>query len=582
MAVIPEGRARARAGWGDVLVFLAVGLAYLPALRGGLVWDDDAHVTKPALQSWHGLGRIWFELGATQQYYPMLHSAFWVEHRLWGDAAWCYHLTNLLLHATSACLFARVLRRLAIPGAGFAALLFAVHPVMAESVAWISEQKNTLSTVFYLLAALAYLRFDRGEGAPNGESGEDSSARRPAAAYLLALALFILALLTKTVTATLPAALLVIFWWRRGRLAAKRDVYPLVPWLGLGAAAGLFSAWIERRYIGAHGAAFDLDPFQRCLVAARAFWFYLGKLFWPENLIFIYPHWRISAAEGKQELFLFAAVALAAALWVTRRRTRAPLAAFLFFVGTLFPALGFFNVYPFVFSYVADHFQYLASLGIIALVAASWDRIGGGDLMDDPPSPAGPAGPPKPWRGRRLRRAAQQVAAGAVLCSLTTLTWRQCLLYRNAETLYRATLERNPASWLAHLQQGNILWESGQADQAISHYQQAALLNPNYADTHFDLGKALMQTGNVAGAAAQFSEVVRINPSDAEARNNLGIEWANLGRMTEAVAQFEESLRLKPDNAKAHNNLGVALQALGRTAEAEAQFRQAAAEGGGR
>src|SRR6185312_9465318 len=225
-----------------------------------------------------GLGQIWTRPGATQQYYPVVHSAFWLEHRLWGDATLGYHLLNVLLHVTAACLLAAVLRKLAVPGAWLAAFLFALHPVAVESAAWISEQKNTLSTVFYLLAALAYLRFD---------------ARRTAGAYALGLLCFLLALFTKSVTATLPAALLLVLWWKRGRLEGRRDVRPLLPWLAAGLAAGAFTAWVERHFVGAQGPAYVLDLPQRCALSGRIIWFYLGKLAWPARLTFIYPHWTI-------------------------------------------------------------------------------------------------------------------------------------------------------------------------------------------------------------------------------------------------------------------------------------------------
>jgi hypothetical protein len=226
-----------------MLLFIAALIAYLPCLRGDFLWDDVGHVTNPAIQSWSGLLRIWIEPGVTQQYYPLLHSAFWFEHRLWGDTTLGYHLINVLWHATSACLLVTILRRLAIPGALLAGLLFALHPVAVESVAWISEQKNTLSTVFYLAAALAWLRF------------EDD--RRPSR-YAIATVWFVAALLTKTVTATLPAALLVIAWWRRGSISWRNDLAPLLPWLALGLAAGLGTAWFEHTHIGATGDDFSL------------------------------------------------------------------------------------------------------------------------------------------------------------------------------------------------------------------------------------------------------------------------------------------------------------------------------------
>jgi hypothetical protein len=260
-------------------VLLALVLAaYQGVTHAGFIWDDDAHVTRAGLRSLRGLWRIWTEPGATQQYYPVLHSAFWVEHRLWGDAPAGYHAANVLLHAAAACLLLRVLRVLALPGAFLAAALFAVHPVCAESVAWISEEKNTLSAVFYLSAALVYMGSERG--------------RRPSA-YAAATALFALALLSKSVTATLPAAVLVVIWWRRGRLSLKGDVLPLAPWFAMGAGAGAMTSWMERTHIGASGAAFGLGAAGRFLVAARALWFYLGKIAWPADLMFIYPRWPI-------------------------------------------------------------------------------------------------------------------------------------------------------------------------------------------------------------------------------------------------------------------------------------------------
>src|SRR5262249_48756811 len=212
--------------------------------------------------------------------------------------------------------------------------IFAVHPVSVESVGWVSEQKNPLSSVFYLGAMLVYLRFDE-------------SRRRTD--YVVALGLFVLGLLTKTVTATLPAALLVIFWWQRGTLSWKRDVVPLLPFFALGAAAGLLTAWVERTLIGAQGAGFELTFLERGLLAGRVVWFYLSKLVLPANLMFIYPRWKIDATIWWQWLFPMATLSAVVLLWAIRRRSRAPLAGWLLFVGTLAPVLGFVNVYPFVF-----------------------------------------------------------------------------------------------------------------------------------------------------------------------------------------------------------------------------------------
>lgn len=488
--------------WFVAALFALVFLAYQPVFQAGFIWDDDAHVTAPALRSWSGLARIWTEPGATQQYYPLLHSVFWLEHRLWGDHAIGYHLANLTLHAAAAGLFWLLLRRLAIPGACLGAAIFALHPLQVESVAWISEQKNTLSTVFYLGAALAWLRFDTG---------------RTRRFYWIASVLFVLGLLTKTVVATLPAALLVLIWWRRGKLDWKTDVLPLVPWFLLGAIAGLFTATVERHLIGAAGVAYELSWLQRGLLAGRVIWFYLGKLAWPADLTFIYPRWTIESGRWLHWLPLAGAVVLTYALWALRHRSRSPLAAWLLFAGTLFPVLGFFNVYPFLYSFVADHFSYLASLGPIALSAAGLVRA------------------PRPLA---------RTLAVALLLVLGVFTWRQSATYRSAELLYRTTLERNPACWMA--------WNN------LGHLQ-------------------LADRARTAEAIASFEAALRLRPEYPEARGNLGLALTQAGRPAEAVPQLQESLRLKPGVYQMHNNLGIALATSGRPAEALGAFRQAAA-----
>jgi protein O-mannosyl-transferase len=547
---------RAPAFWVWLGISAVTLLAYFPVIKGGFIWDDDGHVTRPDLRSLHGLGRIWFELGATQQYYPVLHSAFWMEHRLWGDATVGYHLVNILLHATAAWLFALALRRLAIPGAWLGGWIFALHPVGVESVAWISEQKNTLSTVFYLLAALTYLNFDR-------------DRKRPL--YFLGLGLFILAVLSKSVTATLPAALLVVLWWKRGTLSWKRDVLPLIPWLTIGVAGGVLTAWVERRFGGAEGAAYALNFFQRCLLAGRITWFYLGKLFWPVNLIFIYPRWQVSAGIGWQCLFPLGVIGLVATLWLIRKQTRGPLAAVLFFVGSLFPALGFFNVYPFAYSYVADHFQYLASMGIVALVCGGigksekW-KVEGGNV-----EPGGGLGFRFPLSSFHF----PQVAALTVICGLGVLTWRQARIYRDGETLYRATIERNPECWMAHTNLGVALAAAGQLPEAISHYERALEIDPSLSNVHNDLGSALFDEGRIPQAIAEFTEALRIRPRYAEAIYNLGVAVRADGRIPAAIDDFYRALQIKPDFFEAHYNLALALADAGRTSEAVVQFEQA-------
>ena len=525
---------------GLTLVLVLGFIVYLPALKGGRLWDDDAHLTKPQLQSLSGLYDIWFTPGATQQYYPLLHSAFWIEHKLWGDSVVGYHLANVVLHLAAVSLVYFILTRLRIPGALLAAAIFAVHPVMVESVAWMSEQKNTLSAVFYLSAMLIYLRFD--------ESRNKSH-------YMLALTVFILGLLTKTVTATLPAALLVIFWWQRGSISFRRDVLPLVPFFLLGGIAGLGTAWVERKLIGAEGADFELTLLQRSLLAGRVIWFYFGKLLWPHNLTFIYPRWTIEPDRAWQWIFSIAVIVLTCVLVAIHRRSRAPLAAWLFFCGTLFPVLGFLNVYPFIYSFVADHFQYLASLGIIvffaAMITLAIARL--------------------PVR----YRAAANVASYVLIGVLAVLTWQQSHLYSDSALLYRTTIERNPECWLAELNLGTLISNAGKPDDAMPHFYRALEINPKCADAHSNIGIQLCTKGEMAEGLKHLSEAVRLSPLSVPARLDLANALVLTDQFAEAVRQCEEAVRLAPNSSFAQFSLGIALTRAQRADEAIERFERA-------
>jgi tetratricopeptide (TPR) repeat protein len=548
--------------------------AYQPALHSGFIWDDDAHVTRPDLRSLHGLWRIWFDPGATQQYYPVLYTAFWLEHRLWGDAATAYHLLNVAFHATAAFLLFRVLRRVAVPGACLAASIFALHPVCVESVAWVSEQKNTLSAVFYFLAALAYLRFER--------------ERRPGT-YLVGAVLFALALMSKSVTATLPAALLVVLWWKRGSLSLKHEFLPLAPWLALGAGSGWMTTWMERAHVGASGEPFELGVVARFLVAGRALWFYLEKILWPAGLTFIYPRWTVDTSNPYQYLFPICAAAAVAALWLVRAHSRAPLAAALLFAGTLFPALGFVDVFPFLYSFVADHFQYLAAAMVVSAVAAAIT------LAKVSLKPAA--------------RMSITLASAALVAVLATLTWKQCAMYSDVETLWRTTIERNPSCWMAynnlaselvkggrldeamadvraslsidpanaaaHATLGEVLWKEGRANEAFAQYGKALEIEPGNIAARVDLGSGLLQSGRVDDAILQFQEALRTKPDSGEAHAGLGDAFLRTRRLDEAIPQYYLALEYNPADESAHANLGTALAQKGRTQEAIDQFQEA-------
>jgi FOG: TPR repeat len=525
-----------------LLLLIIILMAYGPAWNGQKIWDDDHHITGPDLRSMNGLTRIWTHLGATQQYYPLVHSVFWLEYHLWGGSTRGYHLVNILLHFFSVLLLFKILRRLAIPGAWFVAAIFALHPVQVESVAWISELKNTLSGVFFFAATLAYLTFD---------------SERKRKYFVIAICLFILGLMSKSVIATLPMSLLVVFWWKRGRLDWKRDIVPLLPFFAAGIASGLFTAWVEHRFIiGGEESSFAFTFVERCLIAGRVVWFYLGKIIWPVDLIFIYPRWNVSQAVWWQYVFPFATLLCAGALWLLRKRWRAPMAAFLFFTATIFPVMGFFNVYPFRFSFVADHFQYLACIGPIALSAAG---IGSGFGL---------------LRGS-LRRFLQPMLYVIILLTLSVLTWKQSGVYADAETLYRTTIRKNPDCWMAHNNLGLLLTQTGRTDEAMTHFRKALEINPIYSRAHNNLGNLLMQINRTDEAAVHFRRALEINPDYAETQTNLGTLLVKTGRTDEAVVHFRRALEIDPNDVKAHNNLGNILLQTGRTEEAAVHFRRA-------
>lgn len=529
------------------LLVVATFLAYRPAWHGAPLWDDSAHLTRPGLREVDGLRRIWLEPAATQQYYPLLHSAFWVQHRLWGDDTLGYHLVNVALHLATALLLFAGLRRLRVPGALLAAAVFALHPVHVESVAWMSELKNTLSGALFAAAALAYLSFDEG---------------RKRRAYGLALALFVLGLLAKTVVAVFPAAILAVVWWRRGSLELRRDLLPLAPFFVLGLAAGLGTAWVERHYVmNGLVVPLGLDPARRVLLAGRAFWFYLGKLAWPAELTFVYPRWDLGRPDAWTYLFPAGAVLLVLAAFVLRKRWRGPLAALLFFVAALLPALGFVDVYPFRFSYVADHFQYLASLGPIVFacaVAAAWSER----------------------QAVPVRRAA--LAASILLpCALAVLTFRQSRLYASDETLWRATLERNPRCFLALNNLGVIHLERHEDAEAERLFFESLRANPDYEAALNNCGLVLARRGRVAEAAEFFRRAVAIWPDFPDAHVNLGSAFFVLGRPEEAIGHFEKALALRPNLLEPRNNLALAFVAAGRPAEAIPHFERALSLDGG-
>ena len=530
----------------------AVVLCFSPALPGDFLWDDDLHITaNPTIVGPLGLKEIWTTAAAN--YFPLVLTNFWVQHALWGLNPFGYHIVTLLFHALAAVLLWRVLVRLNARGAWLGAALWALHPVQVESVAWICELKNTQSAVFFLLAVGFYLKWLQPESSGERErAGEPTRAH--ARSYALALVCALLAILSKPSTVPLPVVLALCVWWRRGRFA-WRDLIPLVPFFLLSFGAAGWTIWEQRVNSGAQGAAWAQTWPERFVIAGRAVWFYIGKLAWPADLIFIYPRWEIAATP--LAFLPFAGVILVVAgLWRGRAGALRPgFFAAIFFGALLFPVLGFFSIYFFRYSFVGDHFQYLASMGPLALAGAAITVA-----LDRWPAVLGRARP---------------VFSALLIGGLGFLTWRESAVYLSSETLWRATLARNPAASMGWFNLGSTLLKAGRHEEAIACLREGLRLRPDDAPGYNDLGCELVVVGRAEEALPIFARALELRPAYAEVHNNLGNALRSLGRVDEAVARYERALQLKPAYAEAHNNLGCELAAKGRTTEAIYHLEQA-------
>ena len=544
-------------GWlFGLLLVAATLLAYLPGLRGAFVWDDDAWTSNASglLSGSSGLRLMWCKPGALQQYYPLTGTTFWLDHQFWGDWTLPYHVENVLLHACAAVLFWRLLRRLAVPGSWLAGAVFALHPLMVESAAWITERKNVLSLCLYLGALLTYGRFTSFWHEQDQTAAANNPAPRRWLAYGCAFLLFLAAFLAKATAFSLPAVILLICWWKRGRIRWQADVLPSLPFFAAAIGLGLVTASIEKNLVGASGSGWAFSFPERCLIAGRAFWFYIGKLVWPANLCFLYPRWRLDPGSLQQWIYPLTAAGALLGVWLARARIgRGPATALFFYVGTLFPVLGFMNAYAMRYSFVWDHWTYLPSLGLIALGAGLMARA------------------TKPLRALGLL----PCFAGLMLPLLGVLTWQQSKMYTDLETLWRTTLSRNPAASLAHNNLGSRLLEQGQVDGAAAHFRQALESDPGFAEAHSNLGNALFRKGRLDQAIAHFQEAVHLDPKLASAHSNLGSALLQQGRLEEAIAHFQAALALRPDLAEIHNNFGNALRQSGRLDEAIVQYQTA-------
>ena len=525
LKTILDGDSREK--WQPFLLVVAVLVVYLPALQAGFIWDDDDYVTEnETLRSLHGLYRIWFEYGAVPQYYPLVHTTFWLEFQAWNLNPLGYHLVNVLIHAINATLLYRVLKVMNLPGAWLCSLWFGIHPVHVESVAWITERKNVLSAFFYLSAMLLFLKNMYSEFSL-GKRDETADRRFRWMAYVAILVLFVCALLSKTVTCSLPATMLIIVWWKFGRFV-RRDFLLTLPMFVIGFAFAIVTVVVEKEVVGAKGVEFDWTMSERILIAGRAVWFYASKLLVPYPLVFFYPSWELSTTSIFQWAFPVSAAGLVISLLLLRNRIgRGPLAAILFFGGTLVPALGFVDVYPMLYSFVADHFQYLASIGVLILMAAGCSRLA--SLSEGEAS--------------KLDERIPKAIVVAIVLIFSVTTFLRCFAYRDLETLWRDTIAKNPGSAAAHINLAGILDPQSELDEIIEVLGKAVEINDQDPESHYNLGNfLLMDVERKNNAITHFEKTLQLSPQFWAADLEIGKIRAAAKEYDQAITHYRRAL----------------------------------------
>jgi tetratricopeptide (TPR) repeat protein len=530
---------------GAAIVILAVFIAYRPSIDGGFVLDDDNLMTdNPLIKTFDGLYRFWCSTEA-QEFYPVSNTTFWMEWRLWERNPTGYHVTNLILHVIDVLLIWIILRKLSIPGAFFAAIIFAVHPVNVESVAWIAQVRNMLAMTFFLLSILWYLNAETAPPLPQRSLYRLAAGRW----YRLSLAAFVLALLSKGSTAVLPGLLLGIVWWLRP--VTWRDFVRVIPFLVLAGVMSGVSVWFQTRgeNIVFRSAGFT----ERLLGAGGVPWFYLYEALFPVDLYFVYPMWHIRIGSILWWMPLAASLAVTAILWMYRKRWGRPLLfAWGFFCVALLPAAGFADVGFMRYSLVADHYQHIAIIGVCALPAAGWGI----------------------WRRPRRSRIGWAPLAAAILAagSLAFLTWRQNEIYTDEITLYHAALKKNPNCSMIHNNLGFLVATAAQSkealDEAIYHFRQAVKINPEYAEAQNNLGTLLSRAGREKEGEPHLRQALLLKPKYADAQRNLGDLLFNTGRYQEAIETYQRALSLKSDFTDVYINLSIAYAKLHQSYDA--------------
>jgi protein O-mannosyl-transferase len=521
------------------LLVIAVFAVYQPAWHGGFLWEDELYAsTNPLLNATDGLRRIWFSFDSPAQYFPLTHTVFRFEKAWLSGQATSLHLTNILFHVGAALILWRLLQRLHVPGAWFGAALFALHPVQVESVAQISELKNVLMGLCFIASLYLWVIY---------------LEKRRTYHWLASFGCYLLALAAKTTACVMPAALLLVLWLRRECIGRKTGL-ELLPFLLASVIAALTALTWEKLHNTADWIANSAGWIERLLIASRAVFFYLGKLAWPAGLTFNYPGWDISRVHPADYLWLLAVLLLAGLIYLARRRLgRGPEVALLFFVSALSPLLGFVGVYTFRYTYVADHYQYLACIGPLALFAAGCE-----------------------WAARN-RRYVSLVVRACILTVLGWLTWSQSHIYESGEALWLDTIRENPGSWMAENNYGTILRDRGELQLGLAHFQRSYDLAPNNAESARNVGISYLELQQPTLALPYLQQAARINSRDRQMGRDLARALLQVGRPMEAIDKLNDVLTLDPNDGKAHTLMASALLAEGRYEETKSHLRQAVA-----
>jgi len=503
-----------RPAWHAALALAILAIAvYLPAVRAGQIWDDGVVTANPLVAEPSGLLRVWLQPSLNTHephYWPVVYTMFWLEYRLWGPSPVGYHTVNILLHAVCVVLLWVLLRRLEVPHAWLGAALFAVHPIHAESVAWMAERKDVLSGTFYLGAALAYLRFDR---------------TRRGRAYLLALILFTLAMLSKSIAVTWPAAAALVLWWKKAQLG-RQELVPLVPFALVGAGLTAFDLWLF--YDMSESAHLVLTWPQRLELAGRALVFYPSKLLWPHPLVALYPKWKLGTTPAGWASLAAATALLAALVWQRYRVGRGAVVGALYYVLTLAPALGLLQHGFMAFAWVADRFQYLPSIGPLALAGSLLGRF--------------------------------RAAAAALLLVLGVLTWRQSALYVDHITLFRHNVAAYPQAWPARAQLSGGLANEGRHAEAVEQLTEVLRYDPDERHTiHLELAAMQTNLGRHDDARLNLEAALRLVPDYPEAHYEYGRWLEKQGRREEAAERYRRALTLRPGFPPAEEALDALL-----------------------